>query len=142
MSSAANLAWLRQTGRRYIIGVPKVELRKFAVELAAADGWHAIRDGIEVKLAPWPETGEKVILCRSADRRNKERAMHDKFGDRIGAALAKLAARIERSRKRLNVAQVNRHSAEVTLRDSAVSFSATSARPRASRSPCRRPIAL
>jgi len=37
MSSAENLAWLRQTGRRYIIGAPKAELRKFAAELAAAD---------------------------------------------------------------------------------------------------------
>src|SRR5262249_53310275 len=101
MSSADNLAWLRQTGRRYIIGAPKAELRKFAVALAGADGWRAIRDGIEVKLVPWPETGEKAILCRSADRRNKERAMHDKFSDRIGAALAQLAARIERSSKRL-----------------------------------------
>jgi hypothetical protein len=90
MSSAANLAWLGQTGQRYIIGAPKVELRKFA-----ADGWRAIRDGIEVKLAPWPETGETAILCRSADRRSKERVMHDKFSTRIEAALAKLAARIE-----------------------------------------------
>ena len=38
MSSAENLAWLRQTGRRYIIGAPKAELHKFAVELAGADG--------------------------------------------------------------------------------------------------------
>src|SRR4249920_1576750 len=27
MASAANLAWLRQTGRRYIIGAPKSELQ-------------------------------------------------------------------------------------------------------------------
>ena len=117
MSSAANLAWLRQTGRRYIIGAPKAELRKFAAELGAADGWRAIRDGIEVKLASWPETGEKAILCRSADRRNKERAMHDKFSDRIEAALAKLAARIESSRKRLNAAQVNRQIGRILQRN-------------------------
>jgi hypothetical protein len=30
MASADNLAWLRQTGRRYIIGAPKSELKKFA----------------------------------------------------------------------------------------------------------------
>ena len=34
MASADNLAWLRQTGRRYIIGAPKSELKKFAAELA------------------------------------------------------------------------------------------------------------
>jgi transposase len=117
MSSAANLAWLGQTGRRYIIGAPKAELRKFAVELAAADGWRVIRDGIEVKLVPWPETGEKAILCRSADRRNKERAMHDKFSDRIGSALAKLAARIESSRQRLNAAQINRQIGRILQRN-------------------------
>ena len=34
MASADNLAWLRQTGRRYIIGAPKSELKKFGSELA------------------------------------------------------------------------------------------------------------
>ena len=108
MSSAANLAWLRQTGRRYIIGAPKAELRKFAAELAEPRGWREIRQGIEVKLGRWPETGETAILCRSADRRSKEQAMHDKFSRRIEAALARLGARIEHSTKRLNAAQVNR----------------------------------
>lgn len=117
MSSAENLAWLRQTGRRYIIGAPKVELRKFAGELSASDGWRAIRDGIEVKLVAWPGTGEKAILCRSADRRNKERAMHDKFSDRIEVALAKLAARIESSTKRLNAAQINRQIGRILQRN-------------------------
>jgi transposase len=108
MASAANLAWLRQTGRRYIIGAPKASLRQFAAELATADGWREIREGIEVKLARWPETGETAILCRSADRRSKEQAMHDKFSRRIEVALAKLMARIDSSTKRLNPAQVNR----------------------------------
>ena len=38
MASADNLAWLRQTGRRYIIGAPKAELKKFGSELARPDG--------------------------------------------------------------------------------------------------------
>ena len=38
MASAANLAWLRATGRRYIIGAPKSELKKYAVSLAATSG--------------------------------------------------------------------------------------------------------
>lgn len=108
MSSAENLAWLRQTGRRYIIGAPKAELRKFAAELASTSGWREIREGIEVKLARWPDTAETAILCRSADRRSKEQAMHDKFSRRIEAALDTLGARIERSTKRLNAAQINR----------------------------------
>lgn len=108
MASAENLAWLRQTGRRYIIGAPKAQLRHFAAELAEPGGWREIRDGIAVKLARWPETGETAILCRSADRRSKEQAMHDKFSRRIEAALARLASRIERSASRMNEAQVNR----------------------------------
>jgi transposase len=108
MSSAENLAWLRQTGRRYIIGAPKAELRKFAAELAAAEGWREIREGIAVKLVRWPDTAETAILCRSADRRSKEQAMHDKFSRRIEAALATLAARIDSSSKRLSAAQINR----------------------------------
>ncbi len=108
MASAANLAWLRQTGRRYIIGAPKAELRKFASALATADGWRTVHEGVEVKLTRYPETGETAILCRSADRRSKERAMHDKFSRRIEDALTRLAARIARSKKRLDAAPVNR----------------------------------
>lgn len=108
MASADNLAWLRQTGRRYIIGAPKSELRKFNAPLAAAAGWREIREGIEVKLTRSPETAETVILCRSAERRSKERAMHEKFSRRIEVALGRLAARIARSRRRLDRTQVNR----------------------------------
>jgi transposase len=108
MASKENLAWLRSTGRRYIIGAPKSELKRFAGELAAAVGWREVRDGVEVKLARCPDTGETVILCRSADRGAKEQAMHDKFSRRIEAALERLAARIARSKKRVDREQVDR----------------------------------
>jgi transposase len=108
MASAANLAWLRETGRRYIIGAPKSELKKFVASLDTASGWRLIREGIEVKLARCAETGETIILCRSAERKNKERAMHEKFSHRIEAALARLAGRIDRSTKRIDPTQVNR----------------------------------
>ena len=108
MASAENLAWLRSTGRRYIIGAPKSELKKFGSELARPDGWREVHEGVEVKLARQPETGETVILCRSADRRSKEKAMHDRFSRRIEEALQRLSARIARSKKRLDPAPVNR----------------------------------
>jgi transposase len=108
MASEENLAWLRDTGRRYIIGAPKVQLRRFAAELADPKGWREIRDGIEVKLTSWPETGETAVLCRSASRRNKERAMHEKFARRIDAALSRLSRRIASATKRLSETQVNR----------------------------------
>src|SRR5580693_5159202 len=108
MASADNLAWLRSTGRRYIIGAPKSELKKFSSALATADGWRTVHEGVEVKLTLHPETEETVILCRSADRRSKERAMHDKFSQRIEEALQRLAARLARAKKRVDPAVVNR----------------------------------
>jgi transposase len=127
MASAENLAWLRQTARRYIIGAPKAQLRQFAAELATPEAWREIRQGIEVKLVRWPETGETAILCRSADRRSKEQAMHDKFSLRIEAALAKLAARIESSTRRLDAAKVNRQIGRLLQRNqrSAARFAIT-----------------
>ena len=108
MASAENLAWLRQTGRCYIIGAPKSELKKFSAELSRPDDWRTVRDGVEVKLAKHPETDETVILCRSADRRDKEKAMHDKFSQRIEEALKRAAGRIARSKKKLDSDKVNR----------------------------------
>jgi transposase len=108
MASAENLLWLRQTGRRYIIGAPKSELKKFGAQLAQAHGWRTVQEGVEVKLARHPESGETVILCRSADRRSKERAMHEKFSQRIADALERLAARIACSKRRLDPSTVSR----------------------------------
>ncbi len=108
MASAANLAWLRESGRRYIIGAPKSELKKFAAALAMQSGWRQIRAGVKVKLTRCAATGETIILCRSAEWRTKERAMHEKFSRRIEAALARLAARIDHSSKRVDPSQVNR----------------------------------
>jgi hypothetical protein len=39
MTSAENLAWLAQTGRRYLIGTPRSELRKWAHAIAATRDW-------------------------------------------------------------------------------------------------------
>lgn len=107
MASAANLAWLRESGRRYIIGAPKSELKKFASELSGT-GWREIREGIQVKLARCPHTQDTIILCRSSERRSKERAMHEKFSARIEAALVRLSGRIARSKKPIDTTQVNR----------------------------------
>jgi transposase len=117
MASAANLAWLRETGRRYIIGAPKSELKKFSAPLAEAAGWRKIREDVEVKLTVCSETGETIILCRSAERRSKERAMHDKFSQRIEDALERLSARVARSRRRLDRTQVNRQIGRILQRN-------------------------
>jgi transposase len=62
MVSADNIAFLKRSGRRYIVGTPKSMLKQFERELLAED-WRAIRDGLEVKLCPSPdgdETGENI----------------------------------------------------------------------------------
>ena len=117
MASAENLAWLRQTGRRYIIGAPKSELKKFAADLTRPLGWRTVQQGVEVKLTRHPETAETVILCRSADRRIKERAIHERFSQRIDLALDRLSARIARSKKRLDPAAVNRQIGRILQRN-------------------------
>jgi transposase len=109
MASADNVAWLRHSGRRYILGTPKSELSKWAPALAEKSHWREIREGIEVKLCAAPDgEDETFILCRSQDRLEKEKAMHERFSARIAQALAKLQARIAKSQKRLNRDAINR----------------------------------
>jgi transposase len=97
MVSAENIAFLQQGGRRYIIGTPKSMLKQFERELLAAD-WHTIRDGLEVKLCPAPDGVETFVLCRSRDRREKEKAMHERFERRIEEGLQRIAAGCARQR--------------------------------------------
>ena len=79
MASEDNLELLSAEGRRYIIGTPKNQLRKFEKHLIAK-GWHEVHDGLEVKLCPSPDSSDETfILCRSAERAKKEQAMHDRF---------------------------------------------------------------
>jgi len=109
MASAANVAWLRATGRRYILGASKSELRRWAPALAEKKPWREIRDGIEVKLCAAPDGTEGTfILCRSKERVEKEKAMHQRFSARIVQGLAKLQARIAKSQRRLNRDAINR----------------------------------
>jgi len=108
MTSEENLDWLREGGRKYLIGTPRSELRKWEQSLLEQKGWQEIRDGLEVKLCPGPDGTETFILCRSADRQVKEKAMHDRFAKRIEAGLQSLARRLERARRAVDRDQVQR----------------------------------
>ena len=77
MVSEENLEYLREQKRRYLVGTPKGQLRQFEAEILGS-GWETIREGLEVKLCPGPGGNETFILCRSAERREKERAMHSR----------------------------------------------------------------
>ena len=108
MSSAENVAWLQETKRRYLIGTPRSELKKWSREVAEAKDWRTVRGGVEAKLCSGPDGQETFLLCRSADRREKERAMHGRFAKRIEAWFESLGRRLERSRQRLKRGPIDR----------------------------------
>lgn len=97
MISQANMEFLQAGHRRYIVGTPKGMLKRFERELLQED-WSAVREGLEVKLCPGPDGTETFILCRSADRRAKEQAMHERFERRIEEGLVSLQAACARQR--------------------------------------------
>lgn len=90
MMSKDNLAFMQAEDRKYIIGASKMSLKKFEQELLQ-DNWQTIREGLEVKICPSPDGDQETyVLCRSRDRSEKEKAMHQRFEQRIDAALEKL----------------------------------------------------
>jgi transposase len=96
MMSRENIEFMESGDRHYIIGASKGTLKKFERQLLD-DDWQAIREGLEVKICPSPDGGkETYILCRSHDRREKEKAMHERFERRIDEALEKVRASCEK----------------------------------------------
>jgi transposase len=125
MVSEANLRFLREGDRRYIVGTPKSMLKKFEQHVLS-EGWHKIREGLEVKLCAAPrdagddeadedvvhaehaeetanrppdETPETFILCRSQDRWKKEDAILRRFEQKIEARLKSMAARCDKQKR-------------------------------------------
>jgi transposase len=99
MVSAKNLEFLRSRGCQYIVGTPKAMLRQFERALTEG-GWQSVQEGVEVKLVAGPEGVETFVLARSGDRREKEKAMHQRFLERLEAALHKLRLAAESGRLR------------------------------------------
>ena len=108
MTSADNLEWLRETGRRYLVGTPKSELRKWAAASADARDWHTVREGVEAKQGVGPDGAETFVLIRSVERREKERAMHERFARRIEDRLTRLGRRVQHARRPLDVRKLER----------------------------------
>lgn len=98
MASADNIAWLQAGQRRYLIGGLKSDLKKLAPQLTDAHHWRQVRDGIEAKVCAGPDGAETFLLVRSADRQQKEQAMHRRFCERIEAGLTSLQHRLEAAR--------------------------------------------
>lgn len=102
MISEENLEYLRSGGRRYIVGTPKSQLKRFEQELLKSD-WQQVREGLEVKLCPSLDGKESFILCRSAERAAKEKAIHNRFEARIEKGLTKLADSCRKRTQKLGV---------------------------------------
>ncbi len=118
MVSAENVEWLQKTGRRYLIGTAKASLKRWERYLVETEDWKVVRPGLEVKLCGGPSGSEVFILCRSEDRKQKERAMHERFASRIEAGLAHLDARIAKACKKMDRDAVQRFLGRLLSRNS------------------------
>ena len=118
MVSAENIAWLNDTGRRYVIGTARSELRRWAKQIADQTDWRHIREDVEVKICRGPEGAETFLLCRSASRVEKDRAMHERFSLRIEERLQSLSRRIEKSTRGLDRGVIERQIGRLLQRNS------------------------
>jgi transposase len=118
MVSGENIAWLNSTGRRYVIGTARSELSRFAKQIAEKTDWHQIREDIEVKICRGPDGSETFVLCRSASRSEKEKAIHERFSKRIEEGLQSLGRRIEKSKTALDRGELERQIGRLLERNS------------------------
>src|SRR5215472_3368949 len=128
MVSEENLAAIRRRGGQYLVGTPRSPMKQFEAELLK-DDWSRVRPEVEVKQVAIPQGEETYILCRTASRREKEKASRKRFSTRMELALQRLQQTIAAGRlkdrnkmeRRLGKIQA-RHSQvndlfEVALRD-------------------------
>src|SRR6266852_3614539 len=128
--SEENLAAIRKRGGQYLVGMPRRQMKRFEAELLKED-WTRVRPDVQIKQIAIPQGEETYILCRTAGRKEKEKAIRERFSTRMEAALEALKKSIASGRlkdrykmeRRLGRIQA-RHSQvndlfEVTLRDTA-----------------------
>jgi transposase len=102
MASSGNFGYLNKEGRKYIIGANRGELKKYEAELLKKD-WQTVHAGLEVKRVDSPDGEEVFILCRSSERAKKEKAMHDRFEQRIEESLIRMANSCKKRRYQVKV---------------------------------------
>ena len=91
MVSEENLEFLRARKAYYLVGTPKAQLRRYEQALLEKENWQEVEPGIEVKLLAHPAGGQECfVLCRSAARQQKEKAMLERQRQRLAAKLAQL----------------------------------------------------
>src|SRR5438093_431817 len=84
--SEENLAAIRKRGGQYLVGTPRRQMKQFEAELLKAD-WTQVRPEVEVKKVAIPQGEETYILCRTAGRKEKEKAIRNRFSRSMEKAL-------------------------------------------------------
>jgi len=116
MMSRKNIAWLQKTGRKYVLGASRQEVKRWRPQIVDESGWQTVREGVEAKLAR--DGAETFVLCRSAERRQKEKAMHERFALRIEEGLGRLRRRIHKARRKLDRGPLERQIGRLLERNS------------------------
>ena len=94
MVSEDNLEFLRKNRAKYLVGTPKSLLKDFEQRLLDKD-WETVEPGVDVKLCAAPDGGQETfVLCRSAGRMEKERAIRQRQRQRLQTALDNLKMQI------------------------------------------------
>ncbi len=95
--SEENLAAIRKRSGQYLVGTPRRQMKRFEAELLKQD-WTRVRPEVEVKKVAIPQGQETYILCRTAGRREKEKAIRERFCSRMEEALKRLEKTIATGR--------------------------------------------
>ena len=95
--SEENLQAIRRRGGQYLVGTPRSQMKQFEAELLK-DDWTQVRPEVEVKKVAIPLGEETYILCRTSGRKEKEKAIRNRFSRRMEDALKRLARTIETGR--------------------------------------------
>jgi transposase len=95
--SEENLQAIRKRGGQYLVGTPRSQMKQFEEELLK-DDWTQVRPEVEVKKVSIPKGEETYVLCRTSGRKEKEKAIRNRFSTRMEDALKRLAKTIETGR--------------------------------------------
>ena len=96
--SEANLEAIRKRDGRYLVGTPRNQMKHFEAELLDQEGWFQVRPEVEVKKVGTSTGEETFILCRTTGRKEKEKAIRNRFSNSLEKALKSLERTIERGR--------------------------------------------
>src|SRR5947209_12788504 len=95
--SEKNLQAIRKRGGQYLVGTPRSQMKPFEKELLK-DDWTQVRPDMEVKMVAIPQGEETYILCRTSGRKEKEKAIRNRFSSSMEKALQGLQKTIELGR--------------------------------------------